>query len=308
MNKIDIKLKYKKHIWTHYRNGSFNYNSCQVDYVFIDLNNKEIGMDITIFTESDNSGICPVFVEIIDFMYLACGTMPIIIYYKVNGKDIDLGQITCRFFPAMKYFKNEHLIDISNQTLNDTTLANVQNIVRNKPFEIFSAFTALTSTAYEEIYFEHRIALLLQCFEGYIYNKDSYYQKKGITFKDRIAEILKVLFDYDKKYNTEILKTLNFSEDGFLQALTDTRHQFSHYIVKNNPLSEDNYLVTFFLLHYIFRLYVIQEINLVPNEKNVEEFLNSIYDWINVLNDSGFKNFKSTTYGFSYAMRQLNQP
>lgn len=305
MNRIDVKLKYKKHIWTKYSNGSFSYNSYQVNYIFTNLSNREICMDITILTDSVNSGICPVFVEIIDFMYLACGTMPIIIYYKDNNKDIALEQISCRFFPAMKYFKNENLIDISNQTLNESTLTNIQNIVRNKPFEIFSAFTALTSSAYEEIYIEHRIALLLHCFEGYIYNKDSYYQKNGITFKDRINEILKVLFDYDKKYNTEILKTLNFSEDGFLQTLTDTRHQFSHYIIKNSPLTEDNYLVTFFLLHYIFRLYVIKEINLVPNEKNIEEFLKSIYDWLNVLNNSGFKNFKSITYAFNYAMQQL---
>ena len=306
MNRIEIKLKYKKHIWTNYSNGSFNYNSCQVDYAFAELNNNEIAMDIVILTESVNSGICSVFVEIIDFMYLACGTMPIIVYYKENNKDIDLGQISCRFFPAMKHFKNDHLIDIANQTLNGNTLSNIQKIVRNKPFEIFSAFTALTSNAYDEIYFEHKIALLLQCFEGYIYNKDKCYQKSKIKFRDRINEIVKILFEYDKKYNTEILKTLNLSDDEYLDVLKDTRHQFSHYISKNKSLNEaKKYVVNFFLLHYIFRLYILKEINLIPNERNIEEFLKEIHDWLNVLNNESFKNFKSVVYSLNYATRQL---
>ena len=34
----------------------------------------------------------------------------------------------------------------------------------------------------------------------------------------------------------------------------------------------------------------------MPNGKNVEEFLNSIYDWVNTLINPDFKNFKSIAY------------
>ena len=297
MKKIEAKLRYKKHIWINYSNGSFNYNSCQVDYTFTYSNkNKEIEMNIIILTESVYEDICPVFIEIIDFMYLACGTMPIITFYRENNKDIELKKLSCRFFPSMKYFKNEHLIDITNQTLNDKTLLKVQNIIKNKPFDIFCAFTVLTKV-YGEIYIEHSITLLLQCLEGYIYNKDKSYQIKGISFKYRIKEIVSVFFDYDKRYNSEILQTLNYSEDSYLIMLSDTRHQFSHYISKANALNKDKeYVVNLFILHYIFRLYLLKELGLILNEKNVEEFLKSTYDWINVLNNENFKEFKSISY------------
>lgn len=296
MKKVEVKLRYKKHIWTNYSNGSFNYKSCQINYIFTNLN-KEIEMNITIFTESVYEDICPVFIEIIDFLYLACGTMPNIIYYKENNEDIELDKLSCRFFPSKKYFKNEHLIDITNQTLNEKTLLNVQNIIKNKPFDIFCAFTVLTSKVYGEIYIEHSITLLLQCFEGYIYNKDKSYQIEGTSFKSRIKEIVSVFFDYDRRYNSEILQTLNYSEDSYLTMLTETRHQFSHYISKTNALNKDKeYVVNFFLLHYIFRIYLLKELGLILNEKNIEEFLKSTYDWINVLNNENFKEFKSISY------------
>lgn len=304
MTKFSIKLRYKKHIWSNYGNGSFNYNNCQVDYNFFDLNTKEIGMDISILTEASVTDISPVFIEIIDFIYLACGTMPIIDCYKINNNDIDLNQISCRFFPSKKHFTCDQLIDITNQTLNDQTLSNVNNIIRGKPFEIFSAFTALTSIAYEEIYLEHKIALLLHCFDGYIYNKGKCYQVK--TFKDRIKIIVKNLFDYDAKYNAEVLKSLNYySNDEYLQALTDTRNQFSHYIYKKNAFNNgEKYIVNFFLLHYIFRIYLIKEINLIPNEKNIEEFFKSMYDWINTLNNPNFNSFKSVAYTWNKFFRR----
>jgi hypothetical protein len=130
----------------------------------------------------------------IDFLYLALGTMPLILQYKENGVDIDLSKIlACRFFPSMIFFGAEHLIDISNKTLNEKTLGEIKAIIRSKPFEIFWAFTALTSSSYERIYCEHRISLLLHCFEGYIYNKNDKY--KELNFKGRVKEIINVLTD-----------------------------------------------------------------------------------------------------------------
>ena len=305
MKKIAIKLRCKKHIWSQYCNGSFNYNASQVMYSFSDLNDKEIEMDITILTEDSTADFAPVFIEIMDFMYLACGSMPIIDCYRVNNNDFALDQITCRFFPSRKPSMGDQLIDITDQTLNDRTLSCVNNIIRGKPFEIFSAFTALTSTAYEEIYLEHKIALLLQCFEGYIYNTGAFSHVQ--TFKDRIEIIVKTLFEYDKKYNAEVLNSLGFSENNsYLEALKDTRHQFSHYMSKQNALSGGKkYLVNFFLLHYVFRLYLIKEIGLVPSEKNIEEFFKSMYDWINILNDPNFKNFKSVAYTWRNLIKKL---
>ena len=51
-----------------------------------------------------------------------------------------------------------------------------------------------------------------------------------MLFKDRLKEIINVFFEYEKKYNTEILKTQNILEDDYLEKLKNTRHQFSHYI------------------------------------------------------------------------------
>lgn len=199
------------------------------------------------------------------------------------------------------------MIDINNSTLNETTLENIKNTIRNKPFEVFWAFTALTSKAYEKIYAEHRITLLLQCFEGYIYNKDSKYQLRSVTFKDRITEIIDILFEYEKKYNTDILKTLTLTEDNYINTLADTRHQFSHYINKKNSLEGSNeYIINFVLLHYIFRIYLLREINVIPKEKNIEEFLKSVYDWINSIKDNNFKDYKSVAYSMNLIFRHFN--
>jgi hypothetical protein len=298
MKRFDVKLKYKKHIWTKYNKGSFYYNFCQVDYSFTHTPvNDEIEMNIVIISENIEEGVSSVFLEILDFMYLACGTMPIIVYYRENNIDVELDNLTCRFFPSMQFFKKDHLMDIDNQTLNDKTLLALQNIVQNKPFKIFSAFTALTSKGYEKIYAEHRISLLLQCLEGYIYNKGKQYQKTGTSFKSRIEEIVNVFVEYDDKYNSEILKTFNLTKDDFLKVLTDTRHQFSHYIVKNNSLTTGtDYIIYFILLHYVFRVYIIKEIGLTPREDNIKEFFNSVYDWINDIKNEKFENFKSVAY------------
>ncbi len=295
MIKVETKLKYKRHSWTNYSKGSFKYSSCQIEYDFKD-NSKYLEMYISILTEEYNEVVCPVFIEIVDFLYLACGTMPIIDFYKENGVNKDITVLSCRFFPSKQFFSNEHLIDINESTLNKQALTNIKNIISNKPFEIFSAFTALTSDSYEKIYAEHKINLLLQCFDGYIYNKDKKYHK--MHFKDRLKEIINVFFEYEKKYNTEILKTQNILEDDYLEKLKNTRHQFSHYIKKQNTLEcGQEFVVNFFLLHYTFRIYLLKEINLIPKEKNVEEFFKSIYDWINILNNNDFKDYKSVAYG-----------
>ena len=258
MINIETKLKFRKHIWNNYNNGQFNYCSSRISYSF-EEKKKELEMTILITTENKEE-FSPVFIEIVDFLYLACGTMPNIIYYKENDEEKDLSILPCRYFPSKQFYSNEHLIDIDDSTLNKTTLENIKNTIRNKPFEIFWAFTALTSKGYEKIYAEHKITLLLQCFEGYIYNKDIKYQ--SYSFKDSIKEIISYFFDYDKKYNVEILKTLAITEDEYLNILRDTRHQFSHYISKNKSLSRgQDYLINFILLHYIFRIYLLKEIN-----------------------------------------------
>ncbi|MDD3831635.1 MAG: hypothetical protein PHW00_03140 [Clostridia bacterium] len=293
---IETKLKIKKHIWNNYDNGQFDYSSCRVCYSF-KKKNEELEMCISILSKEYNEEICPIFTEIVDFLYLACGTMPYIIYYKENNVEKDLSNLACRYFPSKRFFTNNHLIDINNSTLNENTLINIKNIIRNKPFEIFWAFTSLTSQSYAEIYEEHKITLLLQCFDGYIYNKDIKYQQSAVTFKDRLSIIVNILFEYEKKYNTEILKTLNINENIYLEKLTNTRHQFSHYIIKNNTLnSGEDYIFNFVVLHFIFRIYILREIRLIPKEDNIKEFLNSEYDRINSSKNSGFKDYKSVAY------------
>ena len=85
-----------------------------------------------------------------------------------------------------------------------------------------------------------------------------------------------------------------------MKILTDTRHQFSHYISQNNSLTDGkDYIINFVLLNYIFRIYLIKEIGLIPKEKNIEEFLKSIYDWINTLKDDNFKDYKSVAYSMN---------
>lgn len=299
MIKIEAKLKYKKHPWTSYSGNIFTYSSCDIDYKF-NSNDNDLEMDIDISTALGSEEVWGVFVEILDFLYLAFGTMPIIVYYKENDTEKDLSNIVMRYFPSDQFFKNEHLINISSCTLNEYTLTNVKNVIRNKPFEIFRAFTALTSKAYENIYAEHKITLLLHCFEGYVYNKESSFQAKNVKFKDRISQISDVFSDYDKMYNTEILKTLSVTKDEYSQILSDTRHQFSHYISKQNPLSTgEDYLVHFILLCYIFRIFLLKEINIQPIEKNVEHCLKLIHDWINTLKNPNFKNFKTAEYSIN---------
>jgi len=304
MIKINTKLKFRKHIWNNYADGQFDYSSCHICYSFKECN-KELEMDIIILSEEYSEVICPVLSEILDFLYLVCGTMPKIVSYKENDIEKDLSLLACRYFPSKQFFSNEHLIDINNLTLNEITLNNIKEIIRNKPFEIFWAFTALTSIGYEKIYSEHKITLLLQCFEGYIYNKDIKYQT--YSFKDSIKEIVSILFEYDTKYNIEILKTLGIGEDEYLNTLKDTRHQFSHYISKNKSLNGGkDYLINFVLLHYIFRIYLLKEISIEPKEKNVEEFLKSVYDWINSLKNDNFQDYKSVSYSMRLIFKHFN--
>ena len=303
MTNIEAKLKYQKHIWLKYIDGSFFYSSCAINYKFQTLK-SDLMLNINISSELSCDDVWLVFAEILDFFYLSFGTMPKIVYYKENECVKDLSNILSRYFPSDQFFKNEHLIDIANSTFNEQTLADLKSIVRNKPFEIFWAFTALTSTAYEHIYAEHKITLLLQCFEGYIFNTNSAEK----DFKSRIKKIIDTFFCYDKKYNTEILSTLSVSEEEYINVLKDTRHQFSHYISHQNSLSQgQDYIINFVLLHYTFRVYLLKEIGIQPNEKNIEEFLKSIYDWINVLKNPNFNNYKSVAYGMSFIFKQLDQ-
>ena len=303
MTNIEAKLKYKKHDWLKYSDSSFFYSSCTIDYKF-QINNSELILDINISSELSSDEVWAVFSEILDFFYLSFGTMPKIISYKENTFVKDLSNILSRYIPSDQFFKSEHLIEISNSTLNEKTLTNFKSIVRNKPFAIFWAFTALTSTAYEHVYAEHKITLLLQCFEGYIYNTIP--SIKG--FKSRISQIVNVLFDYDKQYNTEILRTLSVSEEDYLEILKDTRHQFSHYISHQNSLSQgEDYIINFVLLHYIFRIYLLKEIGIQPNEKNIEQFLKSIYDWINVLKNPNFNDYKSVAYNMNSIVQAIKQ-
>ena len=302
MTNIEAKLKYKRHIWLEYNDNSFFYSSCKIDYKF-QINNSDLIVDINIYSELSCDEVWLVFSEIIDFFYLSFGTMPKIVYYKENECEKDLSNILSRYFPSDQFFKNEHLIDISNSTFNEKTLATLKSIVRSKPFEIFWAFTALTSTAYEHIYAEHKITLLLQCFEGYIYNS----VLPEADFKSRISKIVNDLFTYDKQYNAEILSALSVSEEEYLNILKDTRHQFSHYISKRNSLSQgQDYIINFILLHYTFRIYLLKEIGIQPNERNIKEFLKSTYDWINVLKNPNFNNYKSVAYSMNFILEQLN--
>ena len=290
---VEAKLNFRKYIWINYRGHSFTYSLCEINYT-LKANAQNTEMTINIASDIDSETVWSIFVEILDFMYLALGSMPKIIYYKENGMNKDLSKILNRFSPSTQFDNDWHLIDISPDTLNERTLANIKNIINNKPFEIFKAFTALTSEAYEHIYSEHKITLLLHCLEGYIYNDVNF---QGETFVSRISQIVNVLFEYETKYNTEILNTLLIPQKEYSTILKDTRHQFSHYINKSSALSKgQNYIIHFTLLHYIFRIFLLKEIKVVPNGKNVEEFLNSIYDWVNTLINPDFKNFKSIAY------------
>lgn len=293
MINIETKLKFRKHIWNNYSDGQFEYCASHISYSF-ELNGKELEMTIGISTERQEE-ISTIFIEIVDFLFLACGTMPVIVYYKEDDVCKDVSKLPCRYFPSEQFYCSHHLIDINDSTLNETTLKSIKDTIRSKPFGLFHAFTALTSKGYENIYSEHKITLLLHCFEGYIYNKGTKYQ--SYTFKESIKEIINTLFQYDKNYDIEILKTLSTNENEYLNILKDTRHQFSHYICKSKSLNTgQDYLINFVLLHYIFRIYLLKEINIVPKEDNIKEFLYSVYDWINSLKDNNFKNYKSVVY------------
>ena len=302
MINIETKLKFEKHIWNSYSDGQFEYCASHISYSF-EQNGKELEMTIEISTERHEE-ISTIFIEIVDFLYLACGTMPVIVYYKENDVCKDISKLPCRYFPSEQFYRSHHLIDINESTLNKTTLENIKDTIRSKPFEIFWAFTALTSKGYENIYSEHKITLLLHCFEGYIANESN--KSHLSTFRARIKEIVNILFEYEKKYNIGVLKTLTVSKGNYLGILTDTRHQYSHYISHKNSLREGkDYLINFVLLHYIFRIYLLKEINIVPKEDNIKEFLYSVYDWINSLKDNNFKNYKSVTYSTCNSIKAI---
>ena len=98
MINIETKLKFRKHIWNNYNDGQFDYCSSHISYSFEEMK-KELEMTVLI-TTNKHEGICPVFIEIVDFLYLACGTMPNIIYYKENNVEKDLSILPCRYFPS----------------------------------------------------------------------------------------------------------------------------------------------------------------------------------------------------------------
>ena len=65
------------------------------------------------------------------------------------------------------------------------------------------------------------------------------------------------------------------------------------------------YLINFVLLHYIFRIYLLKEINIEP-KKNVEKFLKSVYDWVNSLKNDNFQDYKSVSYSMRLIFKHFN--
>ena len=60
-------------------------------------------------------------------------------------------------------------------------------------------------------------------------------------------------FFKNKETSEEFKVRFHFNDDDYLKVLTDTRHQFSHYISKNNSLSEGkDYIINFVLFAFYY--------------------------------------------------------
>lgn len=246
--------------------------------------------------------------DMLSVLFLYLGGYPKIVEIRENNKIIDISNILNKFYTQDYFIKNNLAIcKIDDTTINAAVLAKFKTI---NQLPIYS-LQYLVSENYKSITSTHKITLLLHIIDGIVPDstpgleaeiKRKYHVNGNIgKYLPKVYYLCKYyFFNYESKFNCEILKILNETEYSFLRKITDTRNANSHFLNSNKKIHRmedgDEVLRYFQILYYSIRLCLIDKLKVQTEENWIVEYLYCIYDWISTLQNSSFVSFKSETY------------
>lgn len=274
--------------------------------------------EIIVTTKSKKSveKIESILLDIFSMFFIYQGFYPTIKSIKCNGIACNR-DLVGKYFTSKQFKRISHsVIEINENTLCDAVYKKYKELCGTYIY----SFEYLCSECYEGITCNHKIMLLLHCLEGYIIN--SKYEQlrekavpKGIEgkFGKRISFVLKVLFYYDKKFKAELLKLLKVSKKKMIDILSDTRNENSHNLSTVSPLSKNlalkdgGYMIYYFyILYYIYRVFIVKELDLDVDEDKVKCYLYEIHDWLDDNLYNGKYDYKSSLYITIRSMQRLD--
>ena len=117
-------------------------------------------------------------------------------------------------------------------------------------------------------------------------------------------------FEYEKKFNCEILSALGTDELGFLNTVTDTRNWNSHFSEREKPsrLKQGSMMVVYLeIVTFMIRIYLVKAIGGSVNEDAIKEFYFTVHDWI--VNDIQKQQctLKSNTYQMRKSLEKFQK-
>ena len=256
--------------------------------------------------------------EILSLLFLYLGGYPRIKNIILIKNTKDISKLLIKYNTSEIFIKESlSLCDIDNTTINEAVLRNYRQIKQTP----ISSLQYLVSKDYESVVINHKITLMLHIIEGLV---DSSFipslkreLKSKLETKDTIGIFMAAayhickhyFFEYDRKYEFDILPLLKVSQNDFLRILTDTRNWYSHYFdetKKPDRLDDGKEIIIYLhIIYFTIRLYLMDSIHVEYDESRIREYYYMLHDWILEVKYGESNPLKSNTYKINRSLKEL---
>ena len=302
MNTIEVKLTHK-----YFESHTIDAFSVTIENINVLISMAGKRLDLAISGRKKSTTLRKLFYDIYSLFFIYLGSFPRLEEMRENGANIDVSGFVSKY-RSQGFFEREDaaVCEISPSTINEDKVIAFRSI---KPLPL-SSVEYIVSEDYAHIVVTHRITLLLQAIDGLVPKQSrksvqhdfqkKYKQNANSDYKLAAYFLCrKVFFYYHRKYNCEILGLLGVTQKQFLDAVTDTRHWYTHFLNNNereNRLEGGSETLYYFvLLVFALRVMLVSQVGVSIDEARVAEYYYLIHDWL-IDTKHLKKTYKSKTY------------
>lgn len=303
MNTIEVKLTHK-----YFESHTIDAFSVTIENINVLISMAGKRLDLAISGRKKSTTLRKLFYDIYSLFFIYLGSFPRLEEMRENGANIDVSGFVSKY-RSQGFFEREDaaVCEISPSTINEDKVIAFRSI---KPLPL-SSVEYIVSEDYAHIVVTHRITLLLQAIDGLVpeqnrksvrhdFQKEYKENAKPKDYKLAVYFLCrKFFFCYHRKYSCGILGLLGVTQKQFLDAVTDTRHWYTHFLnnyTRENRLEGGSEILYYFaILVFALRVMLTSQIGVSIDETRVAEYYYLIHDWL-IDTKHLKKAYKSKTY------------
>lgn len=304
MNMLNVKAEHKVFLTYKFEEFSFFYQNVEIE-----IFKCSQMIEITLHGRKNIKKLYEIFYVVYDMLFLVLGGYPKIKEIYFNSEIVDFSEWSNKFDTSSHFVQRDlRIANITIQNINANSLTNLQKVHSRSLFSM----QYLACKKYEPVVTDHKYVLLSHTIDGLVRHSD--YEKillksakannvksknSRVEYRQRVELVFNKFFYYHRKYNCGIMKALGKNKGEFIDVISDTRNDFSHFLDKKEKRlhSGSDMIHYFYIMLFALRLFILTDLLGIELEHDcVKEYLYSLHDWIRLKKNENFTDFKSIAY------------